>query len=86
MDRAFLFGHGLCVFLACCFFGLSYAFPPRVTHVDPGLEMAAAGVRLFAGLGALTGIWLMAKRKGKSESWLLAASTLITVFVLIMSL
>jgi len=41
---------------------------------------------VFAGIGAVTGFWLMAKRQGKNESVVLATSTLIAVFLLIMAI
>jgi hypothetical protein len=41
---------------------------------------------LFAGIGMLTGFWLMAKRRGKNESVVLATSTVVSVFLLIIAL
>jgi hypothetical protein len=84
MSRTFLAAHGLSVIIACSLLVCLYAFAPRITYVDDRQLMIWASTYLFAGFGALTGFWSMAKRSGKSESVVLAISTVVAVAVFLL--
>jgi hypothetical protein len=86
MGKGVLFAHGLCVLISCCFLGYLYASPPQIAHVDRIQVLSRVSMGLFAGIGMLTGFWLMAKRRGKNESVVLATSTVVSVFLLIIAL
>jgi hypothetical protein len=77
--------HGGSVIIACCLLVDLYMSRP-ITHPDSKLAVSMAFMGLFAGVGAVTGLWLMARRQGKSESLLLAASTVIAVFLSLLGL
>jgi hypothetical protein len=57
-------------------------FPIQIARVDSAYELCVASLGLFAGVGVFTGFWSMAKRRGKSESVVLAISTVIAVVLL----
>ena len=86
MNKTLLAAHGLSVVIACSLLVYLYAFSPRITHVDDRQLMIRESMGLFAGIGAFTGLWSMAKRSGKSESVVLATSTVVAVFLLIIAL
>jgi hypothetical protein len=83
MSKTILAAHGLSVIIAYSLLLYLYAFTSRI-HVDDRQLMITASMGLFAGIGAFTGFWSMAKRSGKSESVVLATSTVLAIFLLIM--
>jgi hypothetical protein len=85
MSKTLLATHVLSVVIACSLLVYRYRLPFQIAHVDPRLLMSQASMGVFAGIGAITGFWLMSKRQGKSESMVLAASTVIAVLLLIIA-
>jgi hypothetical protein len=73
------------VFIACSLLVYRYRHPFMVGDVDPRVVLSQASMGVFAGIGAITGFWAMAKRSGKNESVVLAASTVIAVLLLIIA-
>jgi hypothetical protein len=86
MSKTILAADALSVFIACSLLVYRYRFPFQIAHVDPRLLMSQASMGVFAGIGAITGFWLMSRRQGKSESGVLAASTVIAVLLLIIAM
>jgi hypothetical protein len=78
--------HAVSVLVACCLLVYLYLFPLQIGHAKVSHLVSRTLMSAFAGLGACTGFWLMAKRQGKSESLVLAMSTLVAVLLLIISL
>jgi hypothetical protein len=85
MGKNVLAVHGLSVLVACCLLVYLFLLPPQIAHVDHRPLMSRAFMGLFAGICALTGFSLMARRRGKSESVVLAASTLVSALLLIIA-
>jgi hypothetical protein len=83
MNKTLLAVHVLSVIIASSLLVYLYAFSPRIIHMDHRWLMES--IRPFAGIGASTGFWLMAKRSGKSESVVLAISTVVGVAVFLLS-
>jgi hypothetical protein len=86
MSKSVLAAHAGSVFIACCLFVSLYLCQLELAHEHAIQVMSRTCMGVFASIGGFTGLWLMAKRQGKNESLLLAISTLIAVFLLIMAL
>ena len=85
MSKSVLTVHASSVLIACCLFiGLQLS-QLNIARDGAILAMSRTCMGVCAGLGAITGLWLMAKRQGRNESLVLAVSTLIAVFLLIMA-
>lgn len=85
MGKSILASHAVSVLIACCLLVSLYLspLPLPIGYADPRQEMSRTFMGVFAGIGVFTGVWLMAKRQGKNESVVLAISTLVAFFVLI---
>ena len=86
MNRMILCLHVATVLAAYSFFGLSYLFFPRTTNTtNQGIAFLSA-VAILAGTACLTGLLLMVRRLGKSESVALAISTVAAAVLLALAL
>ncbi|MGA2035731.1 MAG: hypothetical protein ABSG68_26070 [Thermoguttaceae bacterium] len=78
--------HILSLAVGCPILFLFYLFPQRTSHVETirivGLEVIAV---LFA-LGFMTGLAVMATKKGRSESIILAISTIFAFLLFLVAL
>ena len=75
MKTAALRLHILSVAIALCAFGAQYVFGRPSPHVHMPEIVLTLTQRVFAAVGSVTGVGLMATRSGKSESVLLGLST-----------
>jgi hypothetical protein len=86
MNKSAFAAHGASVLIACCLFLILYLAPLQIAREEPWRLANRVALGLFAALGALTGFWLMAQRRGESESVLLAASTIVAILLLLLAL
>jgi hypothetical protein len=84
-NKTIIWLHVAFVLLAYCVTGLSFLFIPKTT--DPGSQKLwmASLVMLLAASGSILGIGLMLRLSGKSDSLVLAVST-IAAFMLLLFL
>jgi hypothetical protein len=68
--------HVACVLLAYSLVGLAYLFPQRTTAPNPLHYGAVLAMGVFAAVGFMAGLAVMASRSGNSERLVLAFSTI----------
>ena len=77
--------HAASTVLAFSIFGLAHLMLGQSTYPTLGTAVVASSVTTFAGVGFLAGLAAMAGRQAKSESALLAVSTVAAFLLLIAS-
>jgi hypothetical protein len=78
--------HLTSVFLAYAVVGFGYLFPSKTTNIDTQKIITIWVVLILSAFGSITGFALMIGRKGKSESIVLAVSTIAIVLLLFLVL
>ncbi len=86
MDRIVIGLHTVSVLIAYGVLGLLWLFPQRTSHTGTLSVVARWIVVTFAASGFITGLALMAKRSGRSESIILAISTVAAFLLLFLLL
>jgi hypothetical protein len=77
--------HFCLVLTACALFGVSYIVRPTMIHADLRTVLVVNSISSFAAIGALTGLAVMAGRSGKSESVVIAISTVASFLLFVLS-
>lgn len=81
-NRILLGLHAVSMLCAVGLFGLLCLFPQRTTHSASENFWGHWSSVVFAAVASISGVALMAKRKGQNESFLLAIS-MVTAFILL---
>jgi hypothetical protein len=86
MSRKVLWLHIVSVVAAYALVAIWYTALPATTNSEPQRTAATQVVAILAATGSLTGLGLMARRSGATESIALAVSTIAAVLLLILAL
>jgi hypothetical protein len=80
MTKSIAVLHVASVFLACTLYGCLYLCP----HIGVSVLFVVNAIGASGAIGFATGLAMMAKRKGESESILLAISTIAAFMIMMM--
>jgi len=73
------------VLVAYSVFGVSHLLLPRTASIsDQGIVVASA-IAVFAGMGFVTGLLLMFRKRGRTENIILAISTIAAFLLLVLT-
>jgi hypothetical protein len=85
MNRIFLALHIASMAIVCCLAGFAWLCWYEEWQIGIAADVVTSNITTFAIAGTITGFVSMAKRKGESESILLAISTIVAFMLMILS-